>query len=388
MRPNAYIKNRKKFQTIHYQTPISYEAPVGSNEKDTGQFVFADDPNHTFLTITDPYWLCYKQYVFKIVSVESAEGLVTVTVEPPIATFSRMNIDFSFRFSTMGGFIAGLIQQNYVKDIHYWPDEEYEMPYLTVINEDDSEPLTPEYSTEFLVPYNYLRPGKKMMPSGLFDTYEYLLTANQNKTMFNFTFDDDRLYLTIKTKPEIPYVLINNDGHTKMVSFNYDKEVISKLRVFVVSRDDNGNAYIENPYQYPNEPSTPAEYTYYLLKSGKIIQNNHYAPPASNRVIGKWETRTISAATQNQLELDPPITNYKLATEEAHKVFAQNIDKINIEFYSDIDLEWGRPVKMIINDVAWTGIISKKIISSEDDRFFYTIGEMKTTVTQKLLSLL
>ena len=379
----AFIKNRKAFHTIHYETPIDYETPVGSDEKDTGQFIFADDLQHTFLTIKDPYWLCYENYIFKIVSVDSADGLITVTVEPPIAVFSRTNIDYSFRFvnTGMGAWLKNMIDQNYVVDTHYVADSEYAMPYLTVINNDSSAVLTPDHSPEFLVPMNEGQPGQTMMPSGLFNTYDYLLKANQNNTMFGFSFTSGNvnpLVLNIKTKPEKPYVLINNDGHTKVTSFNYDKEVISKLRVFIISRNENNESYINNPY------SSDCYHTYYLKTDGQFVRDT--IPDEEDRVIGKWETRSIYQATENQIEAG--ITDLTICDEEAGKVFAQNLDKISIEFYSDKDLEWGLPVRIIINNVPWTGQISKKIISSKDDRFFYTIGDLKTTITQKLLSLL
>lgn len=382
MYKNAYIKNKKKFDTIHHATPTSFDAIIGSDEKDTGSFTFVDDDKHTFVSLEDPYWLCYEDYIFKITSIESQDDVVTVTVEPPLSAFSRPCIDFSFRFDREGNWIQSIIWDNFLKPSELLKDWDWtwDMLYLQVLDQDGSPVIKPEYSSEFMVPKESWNPGVNMMPSGLFDPYEYFQLLNRHNAMFDISFTNTLLIFTVKNKPAKPYILMNNDGKTKVMSFDYDKDIISKIRLYIVESDDSGNSLLKNPYD-----SSTAFRQYYLKPDGSYTLPEDNIIP-EERVSGRWEIGIVHAANENQIK--EGITSAKLCNEEAGKMFAKNQDKISIEFYSTVDLPWGYPVEIIIGNAVWSGIISKKAITSDDDRFSYKIGNMKTTATQKLLSLL
>lgn len=380
MYKNAYIKNKKNFYTIHHATPTSFDAIIGSDEKDTGSFTFVDDDKHTFVSLEDPYWLCYEDYIFKITSIESQDDIVTVTVEPPLSAFSRPCLDFSFRFYNIGNWVQSIIWDNFQDPTAKDGDWQWSMKYITVYDNDGTLNITPEHTTEFMVPKIESQPGTNMMPSGLFDPYEYFQLLNRRNTMFDISFTNENLYIDVKTKPEKPYILINNDGKTKVMSFDYDKDIISKLRLYIIESDDSGNSLLKDPYN-----RSTAYRQYYLKPDGShTLPEDNIIP--EEQVSGRWEIGVVNAANENQIK--EGITTAKLCDEEADKMFAKNQDKISIEFYSTVDLPWGYPVQIIIGDAVWSGIISRKAITTDDDRFSYKIGNMKTTATQKLLSLL
>lgn len=355
-----YFKERRYFKTVYDADYIDYDLPIFSNNKQTGSVHLFDPEGKILDTNLDIYWLCFKGHVFHVSGIDPQENdTFEIQVEPPIEAFYRTHADVSYKYSNTGLLVDALLEQNYRDQ----PDALYAMPYLDSQANDTSEVIRPDLTTTFM------RNDDGLKSSGFFVMSDYAKKLVKHNTMFSFSYTNTSLIIRNDTKPSRPKTLYDGDGHTYKTSYSYDKNIIEKVDVYVMTKDNQGNDVLKQDY-------------YYYLTDGV---NFSMTLPA-NRKFGLWERTIISEASQSQQESG--VTDSLLAWEAAQKIFEKNTEEIKIELYHDEYLEWGLPVRIKINNTIWTGNLSSCKISSDDNRYFYTIGDLKTTMSEKLRGLI
>lgn len=130
-----------------------------------------------------------------------------------------------------------------------------------------------------------------------------------------------------------------DDGHSFLISESYKDDVCSTVYVSV-----------ENPnYQHPFDVFT-------------ISTGEH--------------------GTTDMVERDAE--NYETAQAQAEEIFNQNTHSHKIEFASDKELHIGQPVRLMLSRGVLDTAISKVMLKSGDDRFYYTCGELPVTATERI----
>lgn len=361
MNDRLYFKERQHFKTVFDSDYIDYDLPLYSNDKQSGTVHIYDPTGKILDTSLDLYWLCFKGHIFYIDGVDPQENdTFEIKVLPPIEAFYRTHTDVSYKFSNEGLLLDALFEANYRDQ----GDALYAMPYLISLANDTSEIIRPDLIQEFMTNDSGLK------SSGFFVMSEYAKKVVKHNTMLQFSYTNTNLIVRNLTKPSRPTTLYNGDGHTYKTSYSYDKNVVEKVDVSIMTKNEQGSSIVK-----------PTRYTYYLTDG---VDFSSIQP--ANRKLGVWERSTISEA--NQQQIDAGITDETLAHDAAQKIFEKNTEEIKIEFYHDKHLEWGLPVRIKINNTIWTGCLSSCRITNEDERYFYTIGDLKTTISEKLRGLL
>ncbi len=324
------IKSIKDFSTLAHAEPVSWNAPVISNDNSVGPIIFPPDAD---VIGYEGQWLVLisngngapmpEQSLWVIKSVTPNENSITVTVQDAFNAFYRSHI-MPLGYTTTGALLAALFNINYKNQA----DTEYAMPYLTVSNT-DSTPLIPPDLTDdtIFVMCNYLR---KVSQRGV--KIKISLAGNGTGVAVDIS--------TINTPKQ---TLIMGDGHSQLVSQDFSSNITSKVTVVI----GGVNNY------------------YYLQADGSISTT---AP--SPRIAGKWETIVLREDGD--------------ALEEATKIFEKNSAALKIEFYSDKLLEYCAPVTIVADGHVSDANISFIGISSDDYRYHYIAGDMPVTLLDKL----
>ena len=128
---------------------------------------------------------------------------------------------------------------------------------------------------------------------------------------------------------------------------------------------------------YSNNASITPEENRYLTCSIAVAhdyylstENEISSTPPSNRAHGKWKYYT---ASENESPLYVAIG-----------AFSHNSDNHKIEFYSDQYFEYYQPVRLRLRNEVFDTIITSRVHRNTDDRYYYTCGNLATTLTDKL----
>lgn len=365
MDDRLYFKERQHFKTVYDTDYMDYDIPVYANDKQSG-VIHVFDPERKILDSNlDLYWLCFKGHIFYVDGIDPQENdTFEVKVLPPIEAFYRTHSDVSYKtylYTNEGLLLDALFEANYRDQ----SDGLYGMPYLNSLANDTSEIIKPDLTIQFMTNDSGLK------SSGFFVMSDYAKKLVKHNTMFGFSYTNTSLIVSNFTKPSRPKTLYDGDGHTYKTSYSYNKNIIEKVDVLVMTKNDQGSTILK-----------PNGHYYYYLTEGV----NFSSSVPQDRKFGLWERTTINEASEQQISSG--VTDLSLAYEAAQKIFEKNTEEIKIEFYHDEYLEWGLPVRIKINNTIWTGSLSSCRISSDDNRYFYTIGDLKTTISEKLRGLL
>lgn len=154
-----------------------------------------------------------------------------------------------------------------------------------------------------------------------------------------------------------------------------DPDVIS----YEESKTENALVKLNVQWKLQNEYDFTGAYgrtTFYLTNTGTITTN----ASASNRVLnGRVDTRLITASSFSEL------------TSKAEKIFADNSfqHKITLNillnnFYSQSDFYAGKSVRLYLNGSTYETYISSMERSSESNVITVVLGDLATTLTDKL----
>lgn len=142
-----------------------------------------------------------------------------------------------------------------------------------------------------------------------------------------------------------------NDGHGFLQSESYDGDVCS--------------AYI-------GIPSSPSSWPPYLVSNFRFYLN------ANMQTVQTYADQ-INGYTKVEL-----CASSAVASENAAAAFAANSWKHKVEFASDKVYHLNQPVRLMLERGVLNTAISKVVIKSNDERYFYTCGELPQTAAQHI----
>lgn len=363
---DVFFKKKSDFRTIATAIPSSFNTPIFSNDNSVGSFQFPDksleDLEDCFLLMDGKIWI--------VDTITPNDDGVEIRVADILNLFYRSDLDISRSdtvYTKEGDLIRDIITQYYIGQT----DTDFDLPYLQITGSDDG----PVVATDLV--------------DGIFVvTCDYLRKVCKKNTTLDFSYTNDQLILNMSTKSEhVHQFVIGKDSELKSKSF--DRSIISKVTVFVTSEasEEDSGSKVEDGILVINFGSKQTiiseRHHFYLGADGK-----YYDEPQTgdNYVHGRWEQITIPALTEEESESG--VTSYKKAREAAVDKFETNTNELKLEFYSNRYVPWGSHVRVRVDNGVYKGKISSIVIDSSDDRYLYTMGDLKVTLTDKLKTVL
>lgn len=314
------------FSVIDQCVDLSYDPLILDSMDDFQSQVTIDKKD---LTIDrSRAWLIKSNDVWYVDEISPEETRITLTLYPVWKAFARDIIyDGNANFTTKGEFIASIIQSEFIEQA----DRFYAMPYLEVTSSD---------STIFEPPADEA--------GDIYSFEDYIETSVISDGLwFNVRYSASKLTINISDRPTDRRVVVYNDGHTIYESITISNEGVGKVTVL-----QNGETT-----------------DFYLDPSGDMSMT------PGLRVNGDW--RIVSIGDE-----DDPIV-------EAAKIFSDNLNDHKVEWRSDYDMNVGDTVSFRFEDGSvMQGTIVSKSLKSSDSLYHYKSGKLRTTLTDKVRSVM
>lgn len=349
-----FLKSRYDFRAYRQCDELNFELFTDSFEEESSQIEIK--PKEADQDDVGA-WVVKGRNVFLVESVTPEDEQVTLAVVEPLKIFDR-DIWYTGDMTTATttkGFIEALIGQCWTSSS---VDVEYRLPYLTIINELDS--------TAFIKPQPVkdADDDEESNDPITFNVYEYFcMLRDAYKIRFQFSYTTDQLIMQIGKRANLNHNVVFGDGHAILESQSFGGEdTVAKVTVI----------------QKQLDKTTYTAFDYYLTEDGEMSEEND--PPAP-RVQGRWSVITMTndpedGATTEGLEKD--------RKDEAAREFGENAGGNKIEFWSDEIYELGDVLTMRLNNKIVKGMVSSIKIRSDNKRWFYTTGDLATSLTEKL----
>ena len=323
----CYIKDMKTFETISKFDTTEYSMAYGENGEVT---IYQKNA----IELTTKYvgmWMIINKTLFYISEATPDNNSITLTIKPPIYAFYRqVEYDDS---TTFGELIKNILDNNYGINCD---DTEYKMPYLVVTNTDNTACIIQTDDYGYIIPYE------------VFDDAMYY------GVKIDFVYSNTELQVNISTANYETGVLVFNDGSTILESESYSANYIAKATIIHDLGTDS-----------ETEEETYEVIDYYLSSDGQISTS-----PPLNRAKGIWN---YYYASQD----DDPASM-------AIDIFSRNNDNHKIEFHSSKYFALYQRIKMRLRNEIFNTIITARILSSNDNRYYYKCGNLATTLTEKI----
>ena len=336
----AFVKSFATYRTIKKATVLSSALTLDSLEADTTTVTVAG----TGIGRSDTgNWLIVDGLVYRISNVKPQGDRTLLTLNFPIEGFNRpLELEEQPQGQTIGGFVRDQLEAHWVR----CADAVYAMPYLVVSNLDTTLYVPPELDSNgcFILP-DYIRLMRK--------TY---------RVTVKFVDVGSTMSCIISKVPASVRKISFEDGQSQLQSLDYSSSGTAKLTVLcdvdTGEKDENGNPILERMRS-----------TWYLSEDGNASQEI----PA-RRASGEWKTITV----KNQEEMEAKVI----------ETFAKNKANHKLEFWSTRDLTVHDDCTFLVYGELLQSYISYKRKSSNDKRFYYKSGELATTATEKLRSVI
>lgn len=316
----CFFKSIDTFETIGQAIVSEYAVPLASANGSTGSVTVPGE-------LTQDYtrqWLVLGDRLLYITAVTPMDNMTTITVGDALTAFNRTIAYVEPTTYYLGEYIKSLAESEYINQ----SDPFFDMPYLTATNSD---------TTEFA----------HITPKDFITSLESVARSAQARGVsIVFSFDADSVTMSISTANATAQAVVMGDGHSQLVSEEYNREQISKVTVVSV-------------LGYPHD--------YYLTLTGEIVTE---APV--NRPPGEWITVTQGA--DNLLDT-------------AKEAFATSVNSHKIVFFSTLELALFQPLLMRLNGKLYETSITYVGIQSSDRRYLYECGDAATTLTDKVAAL-
>lgn len=375
-----FIRDKCTFKTLWYGEPSSWSnLPLGSDENSSGTIVIRDpvislDRQGDIACMDGHVWVIDK---------------VTHDPDSGTSSLSVKDIFNLFYYIYPAGYKSRPSSEDYWKAIienHYVgnADSFYKRSYL-VPSIDSSggktNPIEPEYTEG-----TYFKE----------DEYLRKCCTETNGMRVGTKYDKDKLRVVFWHRNNTPHKILFGDGHNYLKSQDFSKDMVSKVTVTVKATTGSGTSFTEK------------DIAYYLYADGTL----HRDTPPSPRVEGKWISRYVECSVTGfdatkaydagalvkyggdyvyrcNAKISAQAWSWSNWTRYAESIAEQeimnNVDTYKIEFYSDQYYPWQDRLTMKFEDgKVFTGIITEVSISSDDDRYYYKVGNLPNTVTEKL----
>ena len=322
----CYIKDFKTFETLAKYDATSWSLPEGTKGE---VVIYQKNP----IELTTKYvgmWLIINGELFYILEVTPNNDNISLEIQPPIYAFNRQV--FYNGETTYGSLITNILNNDYGPNC---TDTEYRMSYISVSNTDATPCIIETDDYGYIVPYD------------IFDDALYYGVS------IVFSYTNTVLSVTVSTANYEIGTVVFNDGKTVLEAESYDPNFIAKVTVLHrLEMEDESDPEYE-------------EIDYYLSDDNQISTS-----PPQNRAKGVW--RYYSAEID-----DDPLS-------VAVGAFSHNNDNHKIEFHSPTRFNLYQSIKMRLRNEIFSTIITSRVLSSEDDRYYYTCGNLATTLTEKI----
>lgn len=331
----CYIKDYATFNTLAQRDTDSYDLTLDSMSGESSSLTLLGDDGPSTL---NGNWVLLNGNLWRIDKVSPANGRTKLTLLPPESIFDRTLCYTTTTQTTVGGFIASLINANWVNQT----DTVYDTPYITVTNTDTTAIIPPE--TE---------------DGGLFNLLDYIrkMRTEQN-IVLGWSFSRNTLTITISKQTAVVRPLVLNDGHTQLIKADYSHTALAKITAWHVvdtgTQDLDGNAIYD-----------ALETNWYLATDGSVSST-----PPQSRASGGWGTIVVKGD-------DDPETK---ATEK----FGENEESHKVELYTDVEMRIGDTARIKLNGEVLESTVMGIYRKSGDKRTRYRLGDMITTLSEKL----
>jgi hypothetical protein len=176
-----------------------------------------------------------------------------------------------------------------------------------------------------------------------------------------WAYSGDTLFLYITKQAASVNPLVLNDGHTQLINSDFSSTALAKLTVFIATdtgqKDEDDNPIMDVTTAY-----------YYLDTEGNVTDTEPV-----NRASGDWGAITISGDDDPQ--------------EKAAEAFAGNEESRKIELYSDVQMMVGDKAKLRLSGEVIESTVTGIYRKSTEIRTRYKLGELKTTLTEKVATM-
>ena len=331
----CYIKDYSTFNTLAQRDTDSYDLTLDSMNGESSSLTLLGDDGPSTL---NGNWILLNGNIWRIDKVSPANGRTKLTLLPPESIFDRTLCYTGTAYTTTGGYIASLILANWVNQT----DTVYDTPYITVTNTDTTAIIPPETEDGGL--FNFLAYIRKM--------------RTEQNIVLGWAFSRNTLTITISKRTAVARPLVLNDGHTQLIKADYSHTALAKITAWHVvdtgTQDLDGNAIYD-----------ALETNWYLAQDGSVSST-----PPQSRASGGWGTIVVNGE-------DDPETK---ATEE----FGKNEESHKVELYSDVEMHIGDTARIKLNGEILESTVMGIYRKSGDIRTRYRLGDMITTLSERL----
>lgn len=332
----CYIRAKDDFGHVLQREALDYDLVPDSLNGDTGKVTLLGEYGQE-LTGS---WITINGDTYRVDKASPSKGSTSVKVKPADTLFDRQLHYTETEETTIGGFIRAQILSGWTNQT----DTVYATPYLGCVNTDD---------TPFEAP--------KQDDNGIYNLMDYIRWARQNHNIvvrIGMTTANNDLVATISKEPSRERTIADEDGYTKLINADFSASAKAKLTVFqpvdTGQKDEEGNAIMET-----------TESIWYLAADGSVSQES-----PQERASGDWGELIIGK------DDDPE--------EKVKEEFGKNSSSHKIEFYCAKELHVGDMVHFRFRGTVFDGTISAIKRKRSDNRTRYTIGDMVTTLSERL----
>lgn len=334
----CFIKSKDTFRTIAQRDADSFDLVLDSASVEKSSVTILGEDSPSFL---NGNWLIIDGELYRIDTVSPSNGKTAVKMSPVDTFFNRHILYEETNAATIGAYIAGIITSEWVQQ----SDAVYAAPYIAVTSTDTTPFEQPETDDNGI--YN------------LTDYIRYVRAAHN--IVMRWAYSGDTLALTISKQPVAVHPLVLNDGHTQLINSDFSSSALAKLTVFITTdtgqKDEDDNPIMNVTTAY-----------YYLDTEGNVTDTEPV-----DRAAGDWGAITISGDDDPQ--------------EKAAEAFAANEESRKIELYSDVQMMVGDKAKIRLNGEVIESMVTGIYRKSTEIRTRYKLGDMKTTLTEKVSAL-
>lgn len=356
-----FIKSRADFRNLMQVEEKSYELYTDSFEEEVSQSTF---PPNTVDQDNVEDWAVWNRYIYRIDDVGIDDAEITVGLADPLSVFDRdvwYNGTMASATAT-AEFINALIDQEWVTGPGL--DPEYALTYLNVRN------YIGETDPTFIKPSEVKRAEENEDPENpsnepiTFNVYEYFkMLRDAYGFNIRMALDGNDLVLLIGERMLLKHNVMFGDGNSILESQTFGNGDTTAKVTVIFDEDD--------------AQQTGKKFDYYLTEAGEMSEANVIPTP---RVKGKWVLITASKDTDES----NPKMNAMIAKEEAEREFGENSGGMKIEFWTNRKFELGDRIEMNLNGKLVKGRISSIKIRSDNIRWYVTVGDLATSLTDKL----
>lgn len=323
----AFILSLKSFELLSTVKVVSSSLVLASSSDDKGEALVIAPGGGDF-PVLEGNWLLIDGKLYIIDSASPSSSTARLTLKDPIHVFDRLAVLSDEDTSSVGAFVKSAAEKNFIN----CEDETYALPYISVFSLDTT-------------PIELSNIGE----DGLYSLAVTMLNVRNQGIRFAWFPGRGSLLLQILPPEPVTRTVLFNTGHAQLASESYSRNQVSKVTVL----------------KDTEEPEVYARTDYYLGADGEM-----YLEEPEQRAEGRWEYVTA------KLKDDP--------ADKALGVFAGNINSHKIEFYIDEELPLGASVRTRLNGREYQSTVTYIQQRSSDKRYFVKLGELATTVTDKV----